>query len=60
MSIEKAREYLEANEQAILNIMKIIKEEKIECDLELQDAYIFTQDVRELEKIKQKYQSIKF
>ncbi len=55
---EKAREYLEANEQAILNIMKIIKEEKIECDLELQDAYIFTQKKEYLEEIEKEVNAL--
>lgn len=55
---EKAREYPDANEQAILNIMKIIKEEKIECDLELQDAYIFTQKKEYLEEIEKEVNAL--
>lgn len=49
---ESAKQYLDANEEAIRNIEKIINEEQIDCDFEKQDAYIFTQKPEELEKIK--------
>ena len=48
-----AKQYLDANEQAIKDIEEIIKTENIECDFEKQDAYIFTQDVDQIKKIKQ-------
>lgn len=48
---EKAKQYLEANEQAIKNIHEIIEEEKIDCDFEWQDAYVFTEDENEVDKI---------
>ena len=38
--MEGAREYLEANEEAIKTIQKNIEDNKIECDFEMQDAYI--------------------
>ena len=54
-SIDKdyAKSYLQANEQAINNIENIIKEENIECDFERQDAYVFTQNQQNVNKIKQ-------
>ena len=50
---EFTKKYYLANQQAIKNIENIIKEENIKCNYKKQDAYIFTQDVRELEKIRQ-------
>ena len=48
----EAKQYLEANEMAIRNIANIIEEEKIKCDFEWQDAYVFTQSAQDVEKIK--------
>ena len=48
-----ARDYLEANEQAITNIENIINTEQIECDFCHQDAYVYTtnqDEVIEIEK----------
>ncbi len=53
-----ARKYYEANEKAIRNIKSIIDEEKIECDFEYQSAYIFTQKVQELQKIKDEVEAV--
>jgi len=47
-----AKQYLYANQEAIENIAKIIKEEKIDCDFERQDSYVYTNNLAELEKIK--------
>ena len=56
---ESARQYLNANEQAIRNIEEIIKNEKIDCDFEKQDAYVFTQKQDQLEKIKLEVEALK-
>lgn len=48
---ELAKQYLEANEEAIKNIHEIIEEENIDCDFEWQDSYVFTQDESEVDKI---------
>ena len=56
---EKAKQYLEANEQAIQNIQNIIKEENIECDFEKQNAYVFTKDQKEVAKIKREVEDVK-
>ena len=54
-----AKQYLDANEEAIKNIANIIEEEKIDCDFEWQDAYVFTQKNEEVQKIKKEVQSLK-
>lgn len=56
---EFAKKYYEANEQAIQNIIKIIEEEKIDCGLEKQSAYIFTEKLEDMQKIKDEYEAIK-
>lgn len=47
-----------ANQEAIKNIEKIIEEEKIDCDYEKQPSYVYTKDVKELEKIKKEIKAI--
>lgn len=55
---EKAKQYLDANEQAINNIEKIINDENIECDFERVDNYVFTQDKNYLQKIKDEVEAV--
>ena len=57
-SKEFAKEYLEANELAISNIKNIIDTENIDCDFEKQDAYVFTKDENDLEKIKNEVDAV--
>lgn len=57
---EQAKQYLEANQQAIENIANIIEEEKIECDFERQDAYVFTQKQEEIEKLKKEVEALDY
>lgn len=47
-----AKQYLDSNEDAISLIKHIIEKEKINCDFETQDAYVFTTSKQEDEKIK--------
>lgn len=47
-----AKKYLYANHNAIENIAKIVEEEKIDCDFERQNSYVYTNNLDELEKIK--------
>lgn len=47
-----AKKYFEANEEAIKNIEDIINNERIDCDFEKQDSYVFTQKQEEIQKIK--------
>lgn len=56
---EKTKQYLEANEEAIKNIKRIIDEEKINCDFEYQDAYVFTQKEQDVEKIRKEVEVLK-
>ena len=56
---EFARKYYEANEQAKENIIKIINKEKIECDLERKNAYVFTEVEKEVQNIKQEIEYAK-
>ena len=53
-----ARKYYDANEEAIRTIKDIIDKEKIDCDFEYQPAYVFTQKVQEVEKIKDEVQAV--
>ena len=48
-----------ANQEAIKNIEQIIKEENISCDFEKQSAYVFTQDPKNIEKIKKEVSAVK-
>lgn len=51
--LEYAKKYLMSNEEGIRLAEKIINEEKIECDLEKKDAYVFAADESELQKVKE-------
>lgn len=50
--IETAKAYLDTNENAIKSIKKIIDEEKIDCDFEWQDAFVYTNNPSEVDKIR--------
>lgn len=54
-----AKKYYEANEKAIDKIEKVIKSENIECDWERRSAYVFTQKVEEISKIKDEVGAVK-
>lgn len=54
-----AKKYLEANEKAIKNIKKIVDEEKIDCDFEIQDAYTYTTKQDEVIEIEKEVQAVK-
>lgn len=55
---EKAKQYLEANEQAISNIEKIVQEESIDCDFERQDNYVYTLKQEEVLKIQKEVEAV--
>lgn len=57
---KKAKQYLEANEKAIENIANIIEQENIKCDFERQDAYIFTQNQEEVQKLEKEIEALKY
>ena len=56
---EFAKKYYEANEQAKENIIKKINKEKIECDLERKNAYVFTEVEKEVQNIKEEVEYTK-
>ena len=51
MSIEMAKQYADANESAIKTISDIITMDKIDCDFEKKDAYVYTQEKKYVKKI---------
>lgn len=55
---EKAKQYLESNEQAIENIASIIQEENIDCDFERQDNYVYTLKQDDVIKIKKEVEAV--
>ena len=55
---EFARKYYEANERAIKNIEEIIIKENIDCDFEHAPAYVFTQKIQDVQKIKDEVEAI--
>ena len=54
-----ARLYYDANEDAIENIKRIVKREKIECDLECQPAYVLANNREEVQKVKDEVEVVK-
>lgn len=48
----QAKKYLYANQEAIENIARIVKDENIDCNFERTDSYVYTRDKDELEKIR--------
>lgn len=54
-----AKKYLESNEEGIKLAEKIIKEEKIDCDYEKKDAYVFATNESELKKIEEEIDVLK-
>ena len=56
---KKAKQYLEANEQAIKNMENIIKQENIECEFEKQSAYVYATKEDDVSKIKDEVKAVK-
>ena len=50
--------YLEANEKAIENIKQIIDKEKIKCDFEYQNSYVYTTKKSEVRAIKKEVSAV--
>lgn len=53
-----AKDYLEVNEQAIQNIKNIIDEEKIKCDFEYQNSYVYTTKKEDVKLIKKEIKAV--
>ena len=58
--IKFAKKYYEANQEAIKNIEDIIRENNIDCDFERKDNYIYTIDEKNVEKIEEEAESLKY
>lgn len=58
VGIKQAKQYLDANQEAISNINNIIQKENIDCDLKIQDSYVYTTDETEIEKIQLENQAV--
>ena len=54
-----AKQYLESNEEAISLIKSIVEKENIDCDFEMQDAYVFTTSKQEATKIHDEVETVK-
>ncbi|KLU60717.1 gamma-glutamylputrescine oxidoreductase [Peptococcaceae bacterium CEB3] len=57
MGEEKARQYAEANEEAIRFVAQLIEENKIDCDFGRQAAYVYTLDETFIPKIEKEQQA---
>jgi glycine/D-amino acid oxidase-like deaminating enzyme len=53
LGTETARVYADANQTAVQQVESIIKAEKIDCDWELDDNYVFTDDPSQVSTFKQ-------
>lgn len=58
-SRDYAEKYYNANQEAIGNIEKAIKDENIKCDFERQNAYVFTRSKQEIQKIREEVEAVK-
>lgn len=57
-SIDFARKYLHANQNAIDRIEKTISTENIDCDFERKDSYIFTSEQQDINKIEDEVSTV--
>jgi glycine/D-amino acid oxidase-like deaminating enzyme len=54
-----AQIYADANQKALTEIIKLIKKEKIDCDLETDDNFVFTTEDKQLETFKKEFDAVK-
>ena len=57
--LEFAKDYFNANKQALSNIKEIIDFNNINCDFEIKDSYVFTQDESNIQKFKDEFKALK-
>ena len=53
-----AKNYFDSNEEAINNIVNIIEDEKINCDLELQNNYVYTASASSIPAIEEEISAV--
>lgn len=58
-SFKKAKQYVNANRFAIEKYDEIIKNEKIKCDFELRDFYLFTEKNENYKKLKNEFSALR-
>ena len=56
---EFAQKYLQANEMAIKNIKEIIEKEQIECNIHMQNAYVYTTQEDEVIEIQKEVEAVR-
>ena len=56
--VETAKKYLSCNLDAITNIKKIIDEEKIDCDFEYENSYVFTKSNSYVQDLKDEVKAL--
>lgn len=54
---EGAKAYYQAQQEAIESVTEIIKEHHIDCDLQIRDAMLFTQDEQRIAAFQEEYQT---
>lgn len=57
-NLDFAQKYLNANQDAILNIKNIIDTEKISCDFTTQNSFVYTTTKEDVEKIKKEVDAV--
>ena len=57
--LEFAKDYFNANKHALSNIKEIIDFNNINCDFEIKDSYVFTQDESNIQKFKDEFKALK-
>ena len=57
--MDYAKDYLNANEEAVQRIKNVIKKENIDCDFSNQDSYVYVYSKKELADIKAEVNSVK-
>ena len=55
---DTAKAYLNTNENAIKSVKKIIDDEHIDCDFEYEDAYVYTNNPAEIDKIRKEVETL--
>ena len=55
---ETAKAYLNTNEKAINKVKEIIDSEQIECNFEWKDAFVYTNNPSETEKIRREVKTL--
>ncbi len=54
---DSARQYYEANKEALQSILHIVKEHDIHCDLSVEDAYVYTTEETQLYKLEAEWKA---